>query len=88
MSRNVYTDGMDVSTNLVLEHLKQFQAGQDRIERELKEIKGRMSQLEIGIASVRGDLAHMSGDQARQMLTVDALAERIDRIERRLELAN
>lgn len=88
MSRNVYTDGMDVSTNLVLEHLKRFQAGQDRIERELKEIKGRMSQLEIGIASVRGDLAHMSGDQARQMLTVDALAERIDRIERRLELAN
>ena len=79
---------MNNSTNLVLEHLKRFQGGQDRIERELKEIKGRMSQLEIGIASVRGDLAHMSGDQARQMLTVDALAERIDRIERRLELAN
>ncbi len=79
---------MDDSTNLVLEHLKRFQGGQDRIERELKEIKGRMSQLEIGVASIRGDLAHMSGDQARQTLTVDALAERIDRIERRLELSN
>ena len=76
---------MDDSTNLVLEHLKRFQAGQDRIERELNEIKGRMSQLEIGVASIRGDLAYMSGDQARQTLTVDALA---DRIERRLELAN
>ena len=79
---------MDDSTDLVLEHLKRFQGGQDRIERELKEIKGRMSQLEIGVASIRGDLAHMSGDQARQTLTVDALAERIDRIERRLELSN
>ena len=79
---------MDDSTNLVLEHLKRFQSGQDRIERELKEIKGRMSQLEIGIASIRGDLAHLSGDQARQTVTVDTLAERIDRIERRLELTN
>ena len=79
---------MDDSTNLVLEHLKRFQAGQDRIERELKEIKSRMSQLEIGIASIRGDLAHMSGDQARQTVTVDTLAERIDRIERRLELTS
>ena len=79
---------MEDSTNLVLEHLKRFQVGQDRIERELKEIKGRMSQLEIGVASIRGDLAHMSGDQARQTLTVDALAEPIDRIERRQELVN
>ena len=56
----------DESTSIVLEHLKRFQAGQDRIERELKEIKGRLSQLEIGVASVRGDIAHHSSDQARQ----------------------
>ncbi|MCF8169199.1 MAG: hypothetical protein K9K38_07590 [Rhodoferax sp.] len=77
----------DEISNLILEHLKRFQAGQDRIERELKEIKGRLSQLEIGVASVRGDLAHQSGDQARQQLSMDTLADRIDRIERRLELA-
>lgn len=72
--------------NLILEHLKRFQAGQDRIERELKEIKGRLSQLEIGVAGVRGDLAHLSGDQARQQVSMDGLADRIERIERRLEL--
>ncbi len=77
----------DEVTNIVLEHLKRFQAGQDRIERELKEIKGRLSQLEIGVASVRGDIAHHSGDQARQQLSIDTLADRVDRIERRLELA-
>lgn len=77
---------MDNSTHFILEHLKRFEAGQNRIEPELREIKGRMSQLEIGVASIRGDLARMSSDQVRQTLAVDALAQRIDRIERRLEL--
>lgn len=72
--------------NLILEHLKRFQAGPDRIERELKEVKNRLSQLEISVAAVRGDAAHFSGDQARQQITFDSLSERIDRIERRLEL--
>lgn len=79
---------MENVENIIIEHLKRFQAGQDRIEREIKEVKGRMSQLEIGIASIRGDLAHLSGDQARQQVSVDALSERIDRLERRLEIAN
>jgi hypothetical protein len=32
-------------------------------------------------------LAHLSGDQARQQISFDSLTERIERIERRLELA-
>jgi hypothetical protein len=43
--------------NLILEHLKRFQSGQDRIERELREIKNRLSQVEISLAGVRGDIA-------------------------------
>jgi hypothetical protein len=43
--------------NAILEHLKRFQSGQDRIERELKEIKNRLSQVEISLAGVRGDIA-------------------------------
>ena len=38
--------------NLVIEHLKRFQAGQDRIERDLKEIKTRLSSLENGQGSI------------------------------------
>jgi hypothetical protein len=48
--------------NIVIEHLKRFQAGQERIERELKEIKGRLSQVEIAMAGIRGDIAHVAGD--------------------------
>jgi hypothetical protein len=73
--------------NLILEHLKRFQMGQDRIERELKEIKSRLSQVEIGMAGIRGDIAHVSGDQARQQVTMDSLSDRVERIERRLEIA-
>lgn len=77
---------MENTENLAIEHLKRFQAGQDRIERELKEIKGRLSQVEIGVAGIRGDLAHISGDQARQQAAFDGVSDRIDRIERRFEL--
>lgn len=73
--------------NLILEHLKRFQTGQDRIERELKEIKSRITSLEAGQATMMQHLGHVSGSIAEQHVRYDALADRIDRIERRLEIA-
>jgi hypothetical protein len=75
----------DETENLILEHLKRFQSGQERIERELKAVKGRLSQVEIGFAAVRGEIAHLSGDVARMQVAFDGMSERIDRIERSLE---
>ena len=72
--------------NLILEHLKRFQAGQKRIERELKEIKGRLSQVEIRVAGVRGDIEHQAVDQPRQQVSYDSRSDRVERIEKRLEL--
>ncbi len=76
----------DNTENLILEHLKRFQAGQDRIERELKEIKSRITMLESTTATIMQYLAHMSGSIAEQHVRYDSLLERIERIERRLEL--
>ena len=76
----------DSTENLILEHLKRFQAGQDRIERELKEIKSRITTLESTTATIMQYLAHMSGSIAEQHVRYDNLVERIERIERRLEL--
>lgn len=78
----------DSTENLILEHLKRFQAGQDRIERELKEIKSRITTLESTTATIMQYLAHMSGSIAEQHVRYDSLAERIERIERRLELTD
>ena len=38
--------------NLLLEHLKRFQSGQDRMERKLDELTRRVSNLEVSLASL------------------------------------
>ncbi len=74
--------------NLILEHLKQFQAGQSRIETKLDEIILRLGQLEVGNAAIRRDVAH--GDEFDASLSVrfDNISKRIEHIEKRLELAS
>jgi uncharacterized coiled-coil protein SlyX len=73
--------------NLILEHLKRFQSGQERIERELKEIKTRLGTLEAGQASIVQHIGHLASSIAGQQVAIDHMSERIDRIEHRLELA-
>ncbi len=70
----------------MLEHLKRFQAGQDRIERRLAEMTGRIANLEAGQASIIQHLGHLALADAQQQLSADHANERLDRIERRLEL--
>ena len=74
--------------NLMLEHLKRFQATLDRIERDLREVKGRVANLEGGQASIIQHLAHFSSADAAQQIAIDNISDRLDRIERRLELAS
>lgn len=78
---------MDNVDNLVIEHLKRFQAGQDRIERKLEEVTRRLSNLEAGQASIIQHIGHLASVDAQQQLSVDGFNERLERIERRLDLA-
>lgn len=73
--------------NLVLEHLKRFQAGQDRIERKLDEMTRRLSNLEAGQASIIQHIGHLASADAQQQVAADGFNSRLERIERRLELA-
>jgi len=59
--------------NLILEHLKRFQAGQERIERELREIKARLSTLEAGQGSVLQHIGHLTSSIAAQQVSIDHL---------------
>ncbi len=72
--------------NLLLEHLKRFQAGQDRIERKLDEHTQRLGRIEITLARLTSAQGQHEEVYAEQSVRIDRLAERIDRIERRLEL--
>ena len=76
----------DQTDSLVLEHLRALRAGQDRIEDEIREMKHRLISVESGIAGIRRDGAGTQDDVYRQQATMDRLKERLDRIERRLEL--
>lgn len=76
----------DKVDNLVLEHLRALRAGQDRIENELQDLKGRLSAVETGLNGVRRDLVALAEADARLQVTIDRLGNRADRIERRLEL--
>ena len=74
--------------DIVLEHLKRFQSTLERVERKQDELIRRVSNLEGAVASIMQHLAHLSAADAAQQLSIDHISSRLDRIERRLELAS
>lgn len=73
--------------NPILQHLKKFQSGQDRIERDLREIKTRLGAVEAVQGSILQHTGHLSSAVAAQQIAFNRMNEHIDRIEHRLELA-
>ena len=78
---------MNNTENPMLEHLKRFQAGQDRIERKLEDLTRRVGNLETGQAAIIQHLGMLAAADAQQQFSIDGLNARLDRIERRLDLA-
>ena len=74
--------------NLILEHLKKIQAEQSAARERDTEILSRLSQMESGIARISRDESMTYGELIQDRPTVDKLKERIERIERRLEINN
>lgn len=73
--------------NLILEHLKRFQAGQDRIETKLDEVVMRLGQVEGAVLGLKREIITAEESGVSVSLRVDTLSKRLDRIEKRLELA-
>jgi hypothetical protein len=74
--------------NIVLEHLRAIRAGMGRMEAQLAEVNARLVSLERASVKSRGDNLDTQEDVYRQQALYDRLAERVGRIERRLELAD
>lgn len=73
--------------NLILEHLRALRAGQDRLESEMRELGARLTSLEAGMAAGRRDGTHNYEEIIRQQSSIDQIKVRIDRIEKRLDIA-
>ncbi|MFT3779544.1 MAG: hypothetical protein QM772_14955 [Ottowia sp.] len=77
---------MENVDNLVIEHLKKIQAEQSSARERDAEIPRRLSQIELGIARIARDSGENYAEIIEDRHTVDKLKERIERIERRLEI--
>jgi predicted nuclease with TOPRIM domain len=73
--------------NSVLEHLRAIRSDLGTIKGDVREVKQRLTSLDISVAGLRTESGHLYGDLAEQDGRYDRLAERIERIERRLELS-
>ena len=77
---------VDNVENLMLEHLKRFQATLDRIETKVGELTSRVANVEGSLANVIRHLGDLAAADAAQQIAIDNINTRLDRIERRLEL--
>jgi len=73
--------------NLILEHLKKIQAEQTAARERDAEILTRLASIENGLARISRDEALTYTEMVQDRHAVDKLKERIERIERRLELS-
>lgn len=77
---------------LILEMLKglpnEMQTVRSEMHNEFGDVKLRLVGLERGQAKNHSDYTDLYGDHARQQATIGRLVERIERVERRLELSN
>ena len=77
----------DELASVTLEHLRHIRSRVDQIADDVGELKMRMSNVEAGIARVRREVLQADETDIRQQMTLDKLTARIERIERRLDLA-
>ena len=72
--------------NVIIEHLRHIRGRVDRIAEDMTDVKLRLSSLESAMVHVKREVSSGDETDARQQVTLDRLADRIERIERRLDL--
>lgn len=79
---------MDKVENLILEQLKKIQVEQTAARERDAEIMNRLASIETGIAKISRDESINYSEIIADRHSIDKLKERIERIERRLELTS
>jgi chromosome segregation ATPase len=74
--------------NLMLEHLKKIQGEQSASRERDRELMTRLGQIETMIARIGRDNAHAFEEQIEDRHALDSIKDRVERIERRLELGD
>src|SRR6185437_2019853 len=77
---------VEPSYDLILDQLRAIRGGIDGLREDLREVKGRLTAVELGLASVRREIAALAEADAHLSARIDRFSDRLERIERRLEL--
>ena len=81
------TDGVE---NIILEHLRSLRDSlrdfQCEVRQDFKDLKQRVSSVESAVLGGRREHLATQEDLARHQISVDALTDRVQRIERRLDI--
>ena len=78
----------DEPENLVLEHLKVIRSELAALRDDLRELRDRQVETHTAVLAVRRDQIHDAETGANLAARVDRLADRLERIERRLDLSD
>jgi archaellum component FlaC len=76
----------DQMQNLVLEQLRLIRGEQAATREDMREIRFRLTMVETGLGRLTADVGHLAASSAQLHLSLDRLTERVERVERRLEL--
>lgn len=72
--------------NLILEPLRAMRSDITALRDDTREVKSRLTSLETAVSAMRREIADLYTDVVGQHSRYDRLLERIERIEKRLEL--
>ena len=74
--------------NLMLEHLKRFQATLESMQRDIRELKVRQSETHTAVLALRRDHISDAEVTAHMQAQMDRFGDRLERVERRLNLTD
>jgi chromosome segregation ATPase len=79
--------GEQMSTdNLIIEHLRAIRTEIASVKSDTTDTRQRVGSVETSIIDMRRNVVHLFEDMAHQQLTMDKLLDRVQRIEKRLDL--
>lgn len=73
--------------NLVIEHLRAMRTEIAAVKADTMDTRQRLVSVESSIVDMRRNVIHVFEDMAHQQLTMDKLLDRVQRIEKRLDLS-
>jgi RNA:NAD 2'-phosphotransferase (TPT1/KptA family) len=73
--------------NLVIEHLRAMRSEIAAVKADTTDTRQRIGSVETSIIDMRRNVVHLFEDMAHQQITMDKLLDRVQRIEKRLDLS-